>query len=120
MDYEITENFIYHEITESEYKILKNTFIRVVYNKDKVLEFERIFYDLRMSLKDTDVKGIYFLGYKYTCPSCERRSMVRNSMHEVSFFDDEKCKMTVMPSIVCPYSDCNWHVYIKHGVAKDC
>ena len=111
------DSFMDHEITESEYKILNNTFIRVLY-KDKVLEFERIFYDLRMSLKDTDVKGIYFIGYKYTCPSCERRSMVRNSMHKISF--DEKCKMTVMPSIVCPYSDCNWHVYIKNGVAEDC
>ena len=83
-------------------------FLEVLYN-DKVLKFEKTFSDLQMGLKDTN--------YKYNCPICSRKIML--SMHEV-FVDDKKCKMTVTPSIVCPYSDCNWHVWIKNGVAIDC
>ena len=53
------------------------------------------------------------VGYKITCPVCNKWSVMDFGIHNIS------SDLTIMPSLVCPHG-CGWHVWVTNGIAVDC
>ena len=58
-----------------------------------------------------DGRPIYYLR----CPECNEIIALDTKFHTVCV---KEGKITAHPSLVCPTEGCNWHVWLKKGVAE--
>ena len=104
-------------ISLATYNVLKGTSVQVMYYNESIT-LESKFWDLRDLPESAEhIRGIYYLGYELTCPKCKHNMMLDRRTHQVINGDNG---LTVSPSLVCPYEECGWHVWIKDGEMTDC